>query len=167
MKFPGLESNSTYANLHYSQIEEITLFMYQYDSGPDPADMYLNQYTGASWMPSTASYANPNTVTGAYVGGAYIDYTGLCYFDLTNRAQAWKEDPTAFDKGIIIRNLYDTVNDYSSYKSFLSTQSSWNRPYLSIAYDDTPKPTIELERDSQPATKLRARRRNYRQGQYV
>ena len=134
MKFPGLASDSTYAGLTAGQITSLDLYMYE-TSGTTSARIDLWQYTGAAWTESSATCGSigwnsySNNFTYANVSGA-----GWKTFSLMSMVPAWKSDPTALDKGIMIRN--GTSEASTTYlKSFTTSESGSNQPYLSYTYN--------------------------------
>lgn len=133
MKFPGLSSNSTYANLSFDQITSLQLHIYEGSGSTNNACIDLWQYNGTSWTESTArcnnvgwdSYSNNFTWN-------YINCSGWQTFDLTSMVATWKSSPTALNKGIMLKN-YTSESSSGYSKHFLSTESSY-KPYLTYTY---------------------------------
>ena len=133
MKFPGLNSDSTYASLSSDLITSLQLHIYEGSGSTNNARIDLWQYTGTSWTESTArcnnidwdSYSNNFTWN-------YINSSGWQTFDLTSMVATWKGSPLALDKGIMLKN-YTTEYSSGYSKHFLSTESS-NKPYLTYTY---------------------------------
>lgn len=147
MKFPGLSSNSTYANLPTNQITSLQLHIYEGSGSTNNACIDLWQYTGTSWTESTArcnnvgwdSYSNNFTWN-------YINCSGWQTFNLTSMVATWKSGGTGvgspLDKGIIMTNY---TSEYSSAysKHFMSTESSY-KPYLTYTYKPISYITLSL-----------------------
>ena len=133
MKFPGLSSNSTYANLSSNQITSLQLHIYEGSGSTNNACIDLWQYNGTSWTESTArcnnvgwdSYSNNFTWN-------YINCSGWQTFDLTSMVATWKSSSTALNKGIMLKN-YTSESSSGYSKHFLSTESSY-KPYLTYTY---------------------------------
>ena len=133
MKFPGLSSNSTYANLSSNQITSLQLHIYEASGSTNNACIDLWQYNGTSWTESTArcnnvgwdSYSNDFTWN-------FINCSGWQTFNLTSMVATWKSSSTALDKGIMLKNYTsETSSGYS--KHFMSTESGY-KPYLTYTY---------------------------------
>ena len=137
MKFPGLSSNSTYANLSSNQITSLQLHIYEGSGSTNNACIDLWQYTGTSWTESTArcnnvgwdSYSNNFTWN-------YINCSGWQTFNLTSMVATWKSSSTALNKGIMLKN-YTSESSSGYSKHFMSTESSY-KPYLTYTYNVMP-----------------------------
>lgn len=137
MKFPGLSSNSTYANLSSNQITSLQLHIYEGSGSTNNACIDLWQYNGISWTESTArcsnigwdSYSNNFTWN-------YINCSGWQTFDLTSMVATWKGSSSALDKGIMLKN-YTSESSSGYSKHFMSTESSY-KPYLTYTYNAMP-----------------------------
>ena len=133
MKFPGLSSNSTYANLPTNQITSLQLHIYEGSGSTNNACIDLWQYNGTSWTESTArcnnvgwdSYSNNFTWN-------YINCSGWQTFNLTSMVATWKGSSSALDKGIMLKN-YTSESSSGYSKHFLSTESGY-QPYLTFNY---------------------------------
>ena len=134
MKFPGLSSNSTYANLSSNQITSLQLHIYEGSGSTNNACIDLWQYNGTSWTESTArcnnvgwdSYSNNFTWN-------YINCSGWQTFDLTSMVATWKGSSSALDKGIMLKN-YTSESSSGYSKHFMSTESGY-QPYLTYTYN--------------------------------
>ena len=133
MKFPGLSSNSTYANLSSNQITSLQLHIYEGSGSTNNACIDLWQYNGTSWTESTArcnnvgwdSYSNNFTWN-------FINCSGWQTFNLTSMVATWKSSSTALNKGIMLKN-YTSESSSGYSKHFMSTESSY-KPYLTYTY---------------------------------
>ena len=141
MKFPGLSSNSTYANLSSNQITSLQLHIYEGSGSTNNACIGLWQYNGTSWTESTArcnnvgwdSYSNNFTWN-------YINCSGWQTFDLTSMVATWKGSSSTLDKGIMLKN-YTSESSSGYSKHFLSTESSY-KPYLTYTYNSVTYTTL-------------------------
>ena len=134
MKFPGLSSNSTYANLSSNQITSLQLHIYEGSGSTNNACIDLWQYNGTSWTEATAKYniIGWNSYSNNFTWN-YINCSGWQTFDLTSMVATWKGSSSALDKGIMLKN--DTSESSSGYsKHFMSTESGY-QPYLTYTYD--------------------------------
>ena len=137
MKFPGLSSNSTYANLSSNQITSLQLHIYEGSGSTNNACIDLWQYNGTSWTESTArcnnvgwdSYSNNFTWN-------FINCSGWQTFNLTSMVATWKSSSTALNKGIMLKN-YTSESSSGYSKHFMSTESSY-KPYLTYTYNVMP-----------------------------
>ena len=137
MKFPGLSSNSTYANLSSNQITSLQLHIYEGSGSTNNACIDLWQYNGTSWTESTArcnnvgwdSYSNNFTWN-------FINCSGWQTFNLTSMVATWKSSSTALNKGIMLKN-YTSESSSGYSKHFMSTESSY-KPYLTYTYNVIP-----------------------------
>ena len=143
MKFPGLSSNSTYANLSSNQITSLQLHIYEGSGSTNNACIDLWQYNGTSWTESTArcnnvgwdSYSNNFTWN-------YINCSGWQTFNLTSMVATWKSSSTALNKGIMLKN-YTSESSSGYSKHFMSTESGY-KPYLTYTYNATTYSTLTL-----------------------
>ena len=141
MKFPGLASNSTYANLATNQITNLSLHLYEGSGLTTNACIDLWQYTGTSWTEDTAKCNNIgwNSYTNNFTWN-YINCSGWQTFNMTSMVATWKGSSTALDKGIMLKN-YTSESSLSYRKDFLSTESG-NKPYLTYDYNPVSYTTL-------------------------
>ena len=148
MKFPGLSNDSAYANLSSNQITSLQLHIYEGSGSTNNACIDLWQYTGTNWTESTARCNNvgwdsySNNFTWNYINGS-----GWQTFDLTSVVEAWKDSPSALDKGIMLKN-YTSESSSGYSKHFLSTESGY-QPYLAYTYvTNVPVSEVRLEKST-------------------
>ena len=136
MKFPGLSSNSTYANLSSNQITSLQLHIYEGSGSTNNACIDLWQYNGTSWTESTAKCNNIgwNSYSNNFTWN-YINCSGWQTFNLTSMVATWKGSSSALDKGIMLKN-YTSESSSGYSKHFLSTESGY-KPYITYTYNAT------------------------------
>ena len=134
MKFPGLSSNSTYANLSSNQIISLQLHIYEGSGSTNNACIDLWQYNGTNWSESTAKCNNIgwNSYSNNFTWN-YINCSGWQTFNLTSMVATWKGSPSALEKGIMLKN-YTSESSSAYSKHFLSTESGY-KPYLTYTYN--------------------------------
>ena len=146
MRFPGLINNSTYKTLLASQITNVKLHKYEASGQATSSSICAYYYTGNSnWTESGATY---NNITwsgyGTYIDGKNISSYSASWivFNITEAAKEWKSNSTSGNKGIMLKNTYETNS--LCRKDFYSTESSSSKPYLSFDYTGSPT-SIEIK----------------------
>ena len=139
MKFPGLESNTTFSNLVPSQITSLKLYLYENSGTSNTATIKANLYTGAVWSESGAKCNNVGWSSfSTELSSVSMNTAGWKEFDLKKAVNLWKSSPNDLNRGIMLRN--STSESTASYlKTFMSTEYSSGtdrRPYVSFTYNN-------------------------------
>lgn len=133
VRFPGLDSNTTFQRLKGNEITSAQLVLYEGTGNSSTSTLSVRYSTyDASWSESYPTYANHPSSLGSAMSTTKISKSGACYFNFTDLAVASKYNGYDIKKGIEITNANTTSASYR--RSFYMSEYSSSKPRVIIQW---------------------------------
>lgn len=135
-RFPNLFIYGAITN-QYHYITKVELYLYNNSSNTTQNTLLIHKHAGESnWSEGNATcldigYHDIGTMLGSTVVSATNQYYS---FDITEAFNSWKTNSDELAKGIMIRAQNLSSAEYA--KTFASTESDTNKPYVVFTYTD-------------------------------
>lgn len=135
-RFPTILNNYAVTNQYYN-VTRVELYLYNNSSNTTENTLLIHKHAGeGNWTEVEATCLNIGYHDiGTTLGSTVVSATNQYYsFDITEAFNSWKNNSDELAKGIMIRAQNLSSAEYA--KTFASTESDTNKPYVVFTYTD-------------------------------
>ncbi|MBR6507782.1 MAG: DNRLRE domain-containing protein [Clostridia bacterium] len=135
-RFPTILNNYAVTNQYYN-VTRVELYLYNNSANTTENTLLIHKHAGeGNWTEVEATCLNIGYHDiGTTLGSTVVSATNQYYsFDITEAFNSWKTNSDEFAKGIMIRAQNLSSAEYA--KTFASTESDTNKPYVVFTYTD-------------------------------